>query len=58
VSHIAFTFLLGEHCKVDIADIEKLKTILDPDNTNKIPYNELVKMINQPNYLFEFQKKK
>jgi len=40
---------------VSLADIEKFKTILDPENTGKIPYAELVKMINNPKYLAEYQ---
>jgi len=55
VTHIAFVYLLNDQCSVSLADIEKFKTILDPQNTGKIPYAELVKMINNPKYLAEYQ---
>ena len=55
VTHIAFVYLLNDQCSVSLADIEKFKTILDPENTGKIPYAELVKMINNPKYLAEYQ---
>jgi len=50
VSPLAFGYILIEECAVPPEEAEKLRTILDPKNTNNIPYGELVKMLKDPNY--------
>jgi hypothetical protein len=50
VSALTFSYILVEECLVDPLDAEKLRSILDPKGTGLVPYEELVKMLADPQY--------
>jgi hypothetical protein len=50
VSALTFSYILVEECLVDPLDAEKLRSILDPKGTGMVPYEELVKMLSDPQY--------
>lgn len=55
VNHVTFTYLLHDFCGIDVIEIEKLKTVLDPQMRGEIHYGDFVKLVNDAKYLTMFQ---